>query len=140
MTIDLTEFAEAINAARADGTSCIVATQGAEGVPDIGIKGSMMVFDQDHLAYWERALGQNYANLQDRPGIAVFYFNRDRGKLIRAFGHAELHADGPVRDEIVSRTPEAELNMDPDRKGVGVLIRVDRLLEAFSRTTQERDA
>lgn len=67
MTIDLTEFAEAINAARADGTSCIVATQGAEGVPDIGIKGSMMVFDQDHLAYWERALGQNYANLQDRP-------------------------------------------------------------------------
>lgn len=40
----------------------------------------------------------------------------------------------------MSRTPEAELNMDPDRKGVDVLIRIDRLLEAFSRTTQERDA
>lgn len=139
MPIDLTEFAEAIDNARADGTPCIVATQGAEGVPDIGLKGSMMVFDQDHLAFWERALGQNYANLQASPGIAVIYFNRERGKLIRAFGQVELHADGAVREQIMSRTIEAELNMDPERKGVGVLIRVDRFIEAFSRTTQLRD-
>lgn len=138
MPIDLSEFAEAIDNARADGTPCIVATQGTEGVPDIGIKGSMMVFDAEHLAFWERALGQNYANLQGSPGIAVLYFNRERGKLIRAFGEVELHADGAVREAIMSRTIEAELNMDPERKGVGVLIRVDRFIEAFSRTTQLR--
>lgn len=139
MAIDLTEFAEAINSARTDGTSCIVATQGAEGVPDIGIKGSMMVFDAEHLAYWERTLGQNYANLQASPGIAVFYFNLQRGKLIRAFGHVELHTDGPIREQIMSRIAEDELNMDPERKGAGVLIRVDRLVETFSGATQLRD-
>lgn len=139
MPIDLTEYAEAINAARADGTSCIVATQGGDGVPDIGFKGSLMVFDGEHLAYWERVRGQHYENLRAGPGIAVMYFNRDRGKLIRAFGHAVLHEDGPLREQIMARTIQAELDMDPERKGVGVLIRVDRLAEMFGGVTQTRD-
>ncbi len=140
MPIDLTEFAEAIEAARTDGTPCIVATQGADGVPDIGLKGSMVVFDSEHLAYWERVRGQHYENLRSGSGIAVMYFNRDRGKLLRAFGHGVLHEDGPIREQIMARTPQAELDMDPERKGAGVLIRVDRLAEMFGGVTQTRDA
>jgi hypothetical protein len=136
----MTEYAEVINAARDDGTPCVVATQGVNGVPDISLKGSVVVFDSEHLAYWERSLGQQYANLEAGPGIAVLSFNRTRGKLIRAFGHAELHRDGPVREQIMALAPQAELDMDPERKGVGVLIRVDRFVEAFSRTTQERES
>jgi len=139
LPIDLTSFAEAINGSRDEGTPCVVATNGPDGIPDIGMKGSMMVFDQDHLAYWERTRGQHYANVQERSGIAVLYLSFQRGMMLRAFGHAEVHESGPIREQILSRVVESELQMDPERQGIGVLIRVDRLQEAFSGTEQRRE-
>ena len=140
MSIDLTEYADAINQALAEGTFCVMATQGTDGIPNIGFKGSVLVFDQDHLAYWERTRGQHFANLRVNPGVAVLYFSRERCKYLRMYGRAELHEDGPVREQIMARVPEPELERDPERQGVGVLIRVDRLVEAFGGVSQQRDS
>src|SRR3989442_2575976 len=93
MPIDLTTYADAIDHARAEGTICVLATTGAEGGPDIGLKGSMMVLDQDHLAYWERTLGQHLENLRRSPGAAVLYFNRERRQYVRFFGQADLYRE-----------------------------------------------
>ncbi len=139
MSIDLTEYADAVNQALAEGTVCVLATQGADGIPNIGFKGSILVFDEDHLAYWERTRGQHLANVRHNPGVAVLYFSRERGKYLRIYGQAELHEDGPVREQIMVRVPEPELERDPERQGVGVLIRVDRLVEAFGGVSQQRD-
>jgi predicted pyridoxine 5'-phosphate oxidase superfamily flavin-nucleotide-binding protein len=139
MPIDLTEFSDAINNALEESSYCVVATCGPDG-PDVGYKGSMQVFDRDHLSYWERTRGQHLANLRSDPRVAVMYFNRERGKYLRMYGRAELHEEGPVRDEIMARSPEPELARDPERKGIGVLIRVDRLEEAFGRISQRRDS
>jgi len=57
MPIDLTEFSDAINIALEESSYCVVATCGPDG-PDVGYKGSMQVFDRDHLSYWERTRGQ----------------------------------------------------------------------------------
>ena len=138
MTIDLTEYAEAINNALTDGTFCVLATCGDDG-PDIGFKGSMQVFDQDHLCYWERTRGGHLANLLSDPGVAVMYFSRERGKYLRMYGDAELHEDGAIREQIMFRTPAPELEKDPQRQGIGVLIRVDRLVEPFGGVKQERE-
>jgi hypothetical protein len=70
--------------------------------------------------------------------VAVLYFSRERGKHLRMYGQVELHEDGPTRDQIMAKTPEAELNRDPERNGIGVLIRVDRLAEAFGGVSQQR--
>lgn len=137
MPIDLTEFSDAINNALGESTYCVVSTCGPDG-PDIGYKGSMQVFDRDHLSYWERTRGQHLANLRRNPGVAVLYFSRERGKYLRMYGQAELHEDGPMREQIVAKTPEAELSRDLERKGIGVLIRVDRLVEAFGQVSQQR--
>ncbi|MDO8613554.1 MAG: pyridoxamine 5'-phosphate oxidase family protein [Dehalococcoidia bacterium] len=139
MPIDLTEFSDAINIALEESSYCVVATCGPDG-PDVGYKASMQVFDRDHLSYWERTRGQHLANLRSGPRVVVMYFNRERGKYLRMYGRAELHEEGPVRDEIMARSPEPELAMDPERKGVGVLIRIDRLEEAFGRISQRRDS
>src|SRR5262245_23839706 len=40
-----------------DGAPCLVATAGRNG-PNISPKGSMLVFDDGHLAYWERSKRQ----------------------------------------------------------------------------------
>jgi predicted pyridoxine 5'-phosphate oxidase superfamily flavin-nucleotide-binding protein len=140
MAIDLTPYAEGIDNGLAEGSFCVLATQGADGVPDIGYKGSVQVFDRDHLSYWERTRGQHLANLTAHPGVAVLYFNRERGKYLRLYGQAELFENGPVREQIMARTPEPELARDPERQGVGVLIRVDRLVEAFGGVTQQRES
>ena len=38
----------------ADDHVCLVGTMGKDG-PNISPKGSLVVFDDDHLAYWERS-------------------------------------------------------------------------------------
>jgi len=137
--INLNDYAQVINSALADGTPCLLATNGTGEPPDIGFKGSMIVFDQDRLAYWERSAGRHLKNVQANPGVAVLYFNRERGKYLRLFGEAELHEGDAVRDQVMARIPELELNMDPERKGIAVLVRVDRLQEAFGQVTASRD-
>jgi nitroimidazol reductase NimA-like FMN-containing flavoprotein (pyridoxamine 5'-phosphate oxidase superfamily) len=69
MPIDLSGYEEAINSALAENSVCVLATQG-ETTPNIGFKGSVQVFDGDHLSYWERTRGQHLANLHRNPGVA----------------------------------------------------------------------
>lgn len=138
MPIDLTEYAEPINNALTEGTFCVLATCG-EGGTDVGFKGSMQVFDNEHLCYWERTRSGHLANLRSDPRVAVMYFSRERGKYLRMYGPAELHEDGPIREQIMARTPTPELEKDPQRQGIGVLIQVDRLVEAFGGVTQQRE-
>jgi hypothetical protein len=54
------------------------------------------------------------------------------------YGRAELHEDNTAREQIMARTPAPELDKDPERQGIGVLIRVDRLVEPFAGVSQER--
>ena len=65
--IDLREMAEAIDSALAEGNVCLVATASAAGMPDVAFKGSVMVFDTDHLAFWERSGGQTNNGVQIWP-------------------------------------------------------------------------
>ena len=71
MSIDLSPYADAIDNALAEGKFAVVATIGQDGIPDLGYKGSLMVYDADHLAYWERTRGQHLANLRRNPNVAV---------------------------------------------------------------------
>lgn len=129
--IDLTGWAEAIYAARGEEKTCVVATADLHGRPDIGFKGSMMVWDQDHLAFWDRSHGTHLDNLRQNPRIGVLYRNTDRGvNNLRMFGVAELHESGPLRDQIWERVNEIEKPTDLNRTGVAVLVRVDRVYMA----------
>src|SRR5438552_12960300 len=77
--IDLTEFAEIVNNARTDDeralTTPLVATS-ADTYPDLAYRGSTMVFDKDHLAWWERTTGrETMANLGKNNRVAVWVRN-----------------------------------------------------------------
>lgn len=122
------EIAEQINGALEAGVPCLVATTTSDGKPDLAIRGSVYVFDKEHLAFWERSLGESLANLRENPGVAIFYRNPATRASFRFYGTATLHEAGdPKRDEIMSRVIERELNADPERKGYGVMIQVDRV-------------
>lgn len=45
-----------------DGYPCMLATDGPAG-PNISVKGSLLVFDDTHLAWWERSKRTALENL-----------------------------------------------------------------------------
>ena len=60
-----------------EGNVCWIATANKNGEPDIGPKGSMMVFDDQSLAYWERTNRQTLQNILENPNVAVVYRNAE---------------------------------------------------------------
>src|SRR5918994_5050083 len=72
-----------INNAWDDGYPCTVATTGKDG-PNISVKGSMIVFDDKHLAYWERSKKKALENLAQDRRVVVMYsnFKAQRDKVL----------------------------------------------------------
>lgn len=121
-----------IKSAWEDGSPCLVATQGPNG-PNISPKGSMVVFDDDHLAYWERSKKQALTNLGHDKRVCVIYANfkaqRDgvlESGFLRFYGTAELHEAGPTRDAIFKLLlPREQTHVGADT-GIGVLVKIGR--------------
>jgi hypothetical protein len=137
--IDLTKYAELVNEVLAQGKPCIVATCGPDGMPDLGPKGSVLVFDKDRLAYWERTGGQHFTNVRSGSKVAVLYMNFAAQSYLRFFGTAEMHDSGELRDQVMAKVVQPELDRDPERKGSAVVIRVDKVIEGFGGETLTRE-
>ena len=129
--IDLTPFEEIVNNARTDHeqalTTGLVATSN-EGQPDLALKGSLMVWDKDHIAWWERARRETLTALATNPLVAIFVRNptRDR-RTIRFYGTAQVVEDPALREQVWDRVQQIEKDMDKDKQGVAVIVRVDRV-------------
>ena len=115
-----------------DGYPCLLATTGPNG-PNISPKGSMLVFDDEHLAYWERSKKQAHENLGGELRVCVMYQNfkaqRDgllESGFLRFYGTAELHESGPIHDAIFKRLTKREQEHDGADTGIGVLIKISR--------------
>jgi hypothetical protein len=130
-SIDLTQFSEIVDNARTDGergqSTGVVATVNS-GQPDVALKGSLMVWDADHLAWWERGRAETEAGVRANPRVAVLVRNvtRDRRSL-RFYGEARIVDDPELRERIWDRVIQIEKDTDQDKQGVAVLVRVDRV-------------
>ncbi len=137
--IDMTgEMQELVDRANGDGFSCTLGTADKNGQPQLSLKGSVMVFDSETLAYWERAKRSALENVAQNPKVVILYNNPERRIRWRFYGTAVVHESGPIRDAVMSRTVQAELDRDPDRLGVAVLVRVDKISELSGNILQER--
>jgi Pyridoxamine 5'-phosphate oxidase len=124
-----------IATAWADGYPCLLATAGPLG-PNITPKGSMIVFDDAHLAYWERSKRGVLDNLGGDRRVCVLYanFKAQRDGLldsgfIRFFGSAALHEAGPTREAIFAKLNKREQTHDGAAEGIGVLIKIEKVLD-----------
>ena len=132
------EMKKLVDRSLADGWSCTVGTSDKDGQPQLSLKGSVMVFDSGTLAYWERAKRSALENVAENPKVVVLYNNMDDKIRWRFYGTAEVHESGPIRDEVMARTVQAELDRDPDRLGVAVLVKVNKIAELAGTVLQER--
>jgi len=113
---------------------CLVASALPNGYAQVSPRGSTMVFDDEHLALWERGKGSTTANLKDGTKLTVFLRKPQlreagilpKGGVARFYGTAKIHRSGPVYEEVWTRLVQPEKDRDPDKKGFAVLIEVER--------------
>ena len=140
MVIITDEMRDLIDSALAERVPCLLGTASREGHPQISIKGSMLVYDDQTLAYWERAGRTAKANVAENPNVVVFYRNPERRINWRFHGTAVLHESGPVRDGVMRKVVDAELDRDPDRLGAAVLVRVERIADLAGNIVQDGES
>jgi hypothetical protein len=97
-------------------------------------RGSTMVYDDEHLALWERGRGSTTENLRDGSKVTVFFRKPQlrtdgvlpKGGIARFYGTATIHETGPVYEEVWKRLVQPEKDRDPEKKGFAVLVTVER--------------
>lgn len=113
---------------------CLIGTVLPNGFAQITPRGSVMVYDDEHIALWERGKGTTAGSLVDETAVTLFMRKpalRDagilpKGGILRLYGRAKLHKSGPVYEEVWKRLIEPEKKNDPDKKGYAVLVAIER--------------
>ena len=133
------EMRQLIDNALAEGSPCMVGTATRDGRPQISMKGSVLVYDQENLAYWERSKRSALENVGENAKVVILYRNTDKRIIWRFYGTATVHEADAVREDVMSRTVQAELDRDPDRQGVAVVVRLNQIAELTGNVLQTRD-
>ncbi len=126
-------YKEPLNNALDDGTPCLVGTVSSDGQPEISPKGSVVVYDKETVAYWERSHRGAASNIRANPHVVIYYRNPARaeslpqGAALRLYGTASIVGDDATKNAIYDMIPEREQKADAGRKGYAVLVKVDRV-------------
>ena len=113
---------------------CLVGTVQPNGFAQISPRGSTMVYDDEHLALWERGKGSTNAMLKDGARVTVYLRKPQlreagvlpKGGIARFYGVAQVVKSGAAYEEVWKRLVQPEKERDPDKKGFAVLIKVER--------------
>jgi hypothetical protein len=113
---------------------CLLGSVLPNGFAQITPRGGTMVFDDEHIALWERGKGSTSANLTNGAGLTVFFRKPQlreegilpKGGIARFYGRAKIHKSGPVYEQVWERLVKPEKDRDPDKAGFAVLIEIER--------------
>ena len=113
---------------------CLVGVALPSGFAQISPRGSTMVYDDEHLALWERGKGSTNEQLRDGTKVTVFLRKPalreagvlPKGGIARFYGTAKVHKSGATYDRVWQKLIQPEKDRDPEKKGFAVLIRVER--------------
>ena len=113
---------------------CLVGSVLPNGFAQVTPRGGTMVYDDEHIALWERGKGSTNANLHDGTKLTVYFRKPQlreegvlpKGGIARFYGTAKIHKSGPAYETVWQRLVQPEKDRDPDKKGFAVLIAVER--------------
>lgn len=140
------KIADLLAKALEDGVPCLIGTASADGHPQITPRGSVAVFDEKTLSFWERSHRSSQAQIAANPQVVVYFRNPARaaempwrGAALRFHGKARIVASGPERERAWEVTVPLEQSKDPEKKGVAVLIDIERIEELSGAVVMQRD-
>jgi pyridoxine/pyridoxamine 5'-phosphate oxidase len=116
-----------INGALAEHTPMVLASVDPQGRPRLTFRGSIQAFSDDQLGFWARnAEGSTMENIAANPQVAMMMRNPETRVVLQLAGRARL-AEGGERERVYANAPEIEQRADPDKKGVGVVVDLDKV-------------
>ena len=122
------EIRSRLSSALADGCPVVISTVDDDGQPHLSFYGTTQVLNTAQLALWVRnPTGGLLARITDHPRIALLYRNPPDRVSYQFHGRAYIETDEEVRVQVFDNSPEVERNLDLDRRGVAVVIDVDRV-------------
>jgi predicted pyridoxine 5'-phosphate oxidase superfamily flavin-nucleotide-binding protein len=84
------------------GHTLWVATANAEGYPNITIKGSGAVADNEHLYFADLFSKKTRANLEQNPFVAIGIHDTDSHLAVQVKGRATMSDKGALYDKVVA--------------------------------------
>lgn len=127
--IDLNDTIKgAVDNALEQGKPVVVAYVDEQGQPQLSFRGSTQVYSKDQLAIWVRnPEGGLQKALAKNPRITLLYRSPEPRMMFNFRGHAHFDSSEDVRKKVYESSPQGEQNADRDRKGMALIIDVDRV-------------
>jgi predicted pyridoxine 5'-phosphate oxidase superfamily flavin-nucleotide-binding protein len=119
---------ERLGSALADGCPVVVASVDDDGQPHLSFYGTTQVYGPGQLAMWVRDPASSFLRrLAGNPRVAFLYRNAAERVMYQFHGQGRPVPDEDVRQRVFDQSPEVERGLDPDRRGMAVLIDVDHV-------------
>ena len=83
-----------------------VATAAKDGTPNVSIKGSLRLIDDEHLVFADINSLKTRKNLEENPKVAIMVYDSDAKKAFMFKGKAELFSKDPLYDRIAKGMKE----------------------------------
>jgi hypothetical protein len=78
----------------------LIATASKDGKPNVSVKGSFRVLDDEHVVFADIASPRTIANLRENPQLSAIVFDPSTRKGCRIWGKAEIVDSGDLFDSI----------------------------------------
>jgi len=138
--IQLTDdMGDLLASALSDGYPVVAASVDADGQPHLSFFGTTQVFGPEQLAIWVRnpSASSFLRRIAENPRVSLLYRNSAARVMYQFHGVGRPSADEDVRQRVFDQSPEVERSLDPDRRGVAVLIDVDLVRGRLGREAVE---
>jgi predicted pyridoxine 5'-phosphate oxidase superfamily flavin-nucleotide-binding protein len=122
------EIKDAVNNALMNRTPIVVAYVDEEGQPSLSFRGSTQTFSDDQLAVWVRNPEGGLQNaLKKNNRVTLFYRDPEKRITLQFKGRGHFADDEATRDKVYNSAPEPERNADREKKGLALIIDLDRV-------------
>ena len=129
MSLELTdEIRGLVNGALDSGNVMLLAAITTDGKPRMSFRGSVQTMGVDQLGLWaRRAEGDTMEGIKANPNVALMYRDAANRVMLQFSGRARIAADAAERAKVYESAPEREQRADPERKGDGIVIDIDKI-------------
>ncbi len=127
--IELNEtISDAVNNSLTKGNPIVLAYVDEDGQPKMSFRGSAQVFSPNQLAVWVRNPGGGLQRaLAKNPRISLLFRSPDPRMVLNFVGKGHLEGGDATRTKVYESSPQPEQNADKERKGLALVIDLDRV-------------
>jgi len=109
------------------GNIMLLAAVDADMKPVLSFRGSTAAYSDTQLSLWVRnTAGGTIEAIKQNPQVALMYRSQ-AVPLLQFAGRARIATDAAERERVFSIAHEREQKQDPERKGIAVIVELDRV-------------